>query len=72
MSKDVKSFGNFQETNVSGILAAKVLKKSKLALPRSTGIKKKTLPTEHGDHIFKICNTPSARMQNLTDALCKN
>ena len=39
MPKDVKSFGNVQETNFSGILAAEVLNKSKLALPRSTGIK---------------------------------
>ena len=40
MPKDAKSFGNFQETSFSSILAAEVLKKSKLALPRSTGIKK--------------------------------
>ena len=36
------------------------------------GSKQKTLPTEHGDHIFNICNTPSAIMPILTNALCKN
>ena len=56
----------------SSILAAEVLKKAELALPRSTGINKKMLPTEHGDHIFDFCNTPSARTLILTDALCKN
>ena len=54
----------------SSILAAEVLKKTELALPRSTGIKKKMLPTEHGDHIFDFCNTPNARTPILTNAVC--
>ena len=39
MPNVVKSFWNFQETCFSSIIAAEVLKKTKLALPRSTGIK---------------------------------
>ena len=35
----MKSFGDFQETCFSIILAAEGLKKAKLALPRSMGIK---------------------------------
>ena len=73
MAKLAISFGNcLGNMFFSSILTAEVLKNAKLALPRSTGINKKTLPTEHGDYIFNICNTPSARMRILTNALCKN
>ena len=40
IAKHVISFGNFQETNFSGILTAEVLKIAELTLPRSTGIRK--------------------------------
>ena len=72
MAKLAISMGNVQETHFSIILTAEALKISKFALPRSTGIKKEILSNEHGDHIFKICNTPNARMSILTNVLCKN
>ena len=72
MPKDAKSFGNVQGTCCSSILAAEVLKNQNWHSHAARGSTKIMLPTEHGDRIFKICNTPSAKMQILTDVLCKN